>query len=164
MCARARRPPSSDSLGEGERPRAGAHLWLYFHLFLLFQVHASVPLPLVAPGEPFPANVAREGLLSGVSPSVGGEVVAPAEAAQTDAALERLVARVDANVAVEFVRAGEAPVAALHGAGEGLLFGRAVGGGGGLSCPGGFCRTGGVTLGKGIWQQGGVEDGVYGAG
>ena len=154
---------ASNPLGKSERPRAGAHLWLYFHFLLLFQVYASVPFPLVAPGEPFAADVAGERLLPGVSPGVGGEVVATAEAAQTDAALEGFVARVDADVPVELVRAGEAPVAALHGAGEGFLFGGAVGGGRALPGPGGLRRAGGVTLGERIWQQGRVEDGVYGA-
>lgn len=98
-----------------------------------------------------------------MSPGVGGKVIATAETAQTDAALEGFVARVDADVPVEFIRAGEAPVAAFHGAGEGFLFGWAVGGGGALSGPGGLRWTGGVTLGKRIWQQGRVQDGVYGA-
>lgn len=154
---------SSNSLGESERPCAGGHLWLYFHFLLLFQVYASVPFPLVAPGETFATDIAGKRLLSGVSPGVGGKVIATAETAQTDAALEGFVARVDADVPVEFIRAGEAPVAALHRAGEGFLFGWAVGGGGALSGPGGLRRTGGVTLGKRIWQQGRVQDGVYGA-
>lgn len=126
-------------------------------------MYAPVPLPLVAAGEPLAADVAGERLLPGVSPGVGGEVVASAEAAQTDAALERFVARVDADVPVELIRAREAPVAALHGAGEGFLFGRPVRGGGALPGPGGLRRTGGVTLGERIWQQGRIEDGVYGA-
>lgn len=142
---------SSNSLGKIEWPCAGGHRWLYFHFLFLFQVNASVPFPLVAPGEPFAANIARKRLLSGVSPGVGGEVIATAETAQTDAALKRFVARMDADVPVEFIRAGEAPVAVLHGAGEWFLFGRAMRSGGGLSGPGGFRRTGGVTLGKRIW-------------
>lgn len=154
---------SSNSLGKSERPRTGGHLWLYFHFLLLFQVYAPVPFPLVAPSKPFAAHVAGERLLPRVSPSVGGEVIATTETAQTDAALERFVARVDADVPVELVRAREAPVAALHGAGERFLFGWAVRGGGALSGPGGLRRTGSVTLGKRIWQQGRVQDGVYSA-
>lgn len=123
-----------------------------------------MPFPLVAAGEPFAAHIARKRLLPGVSPGVGGEVVATAETAQTDAALERLVARVDADVPVELVRTRKAPVAALHGAGEGFLFGGAVGGRGAPPGPWGFGRTRGVTLRKRIWQQGRVEDGVYSAG
>lgn len=124
---------------------------------------APVPLPLVAAGEPFAAHVAWKRLFPGVSPSVGGQVVATAEAAQTDAALERFVARVDADVPVELVRARETPVAALHGAGEGLLFGWSVRGSGALPGSGGLCYPTGVTLLKGVWQQGGVQDGIYGA-
>lgn len=154
---------SSNSLGKSESPGTGGHLWLYFHFLLLFQVYTSVPFPLVAPGEPFAADVAGKRLLSGVSPGVGGKVIATAETAQTDAALERFVASVDADVPVELIRSGEAPVAALHGAGEGFLFGWAVRGGWALPGPGGFRRTGGVTLGERIWQQGRVQDGVYGA-
>lgn len=154
---------SSNPLGKSEWPCALGHLWLYFHFLLLFQVYASVPFSLVAPGESFATDVAGKRLLPGMSPGVGGKVIATAETAQTDAALERFMACVDADVPVELIRAREAPVAALHGAGEGFLFGWAVRGGGALSGPGGLRWTGGVTLGKRIWQQGRIQDGVYGA-
>jgi len=109
-------------------------------------MYASMPFSLVAAGEPFAAHVAGKRLLPRVSPSVGGKVITTAETAQTDAALERFVARVDADVPVELVRAGEAPVATLHRAGKGFLFGCAVRGSGALSGPGGLRHTVGVTL------------------
>lgn len=111
-------------------------------------MYASMPFSLVTAGKAFAAHVAGKRLLPGVSPGVGGKVIATAETAQTNAALERFVACVDTNVPVELVRAREAPVAALHGAGEGLLFGGAMRSGGALSGPRGLRRTGGVTLGK----------------
>lgn len=148
---RVRSGVSSNSLRKSKWPRAD-HLWLQLHLLFLFQVHATVPFPLVAPGEPFAAYVAGERLLSRVSPGVGGEVIATAETAQTDAALKGFVSGVDADVPVEFIRAGEAPVAVLHGTGEGFLFGRPGGGRGAFPDTRCLLRARRITLGKGVWQ------------
>lgn len=73
-----------------------------------------MPLPLVAPGELAPAEIAGERLLPRVRADVSGEVVAAAEVPHANPALERFMSGVDANVSGELVGAGEAPIATLR--------------------------------------------------
>ena len=125
-------------------------------------MHAPVPFPLIAPGKALAAHVTGERFLARVSSGMGGEVVAAAETAQADSALKWFVSRMYADVPIELIRTGEAPVAVLHGASERFLFGWPVRGGVGFPGPGRLLRTG-ITLSKGVWQQGRVKYRVYGA-
>lgn len=81
----------------------------------LLQVHLGVSLLLVGAGKLAAANVAGEGLLTGVRPNVRRQVVRTRERPHAYSALERLLARVDANVARQFVGPRKATVTVLDG-------------------------------------------------
>lgn len=88
-----------------------------FLLYPLLEMDFGVAFLLVGSGELAAADVAGEGLLTGVGPDVGRQVVRPTERSHTDPTLERFLAGVDPDMSGEFVRSRKAPIAVLHGAG-----------------------------------------------
>uniref|UniRef100_A0A3Q2Z1G0 Cytochrome P450, family 17, subfamily A, polypeptide 2 n=1 Tax=Hippocampus comes TaxID=109280 RepID=A0A3Q2Z1G0_HIPCM len=87
-------PPSHGAHSQ----RIGGH---HLRSQLLLDVHAAVPLSLIAACKAFAAHVAREGLLARVCARVRGQVVATAEAPRTHSALEGFLSCVDPHVPVD---------------------------------------------------------------